>query len=416
MKAEIIAVGTELLLGQIVNTNAQYLSQELAFLGIDVYFQTVVGDNLGRLKQAITIAQNRADVIVFSGGLGPTQDDLTKDAIAEVLGRKMYIDEDAMAKIEALFKGRGTVMTENNRRQALIIEGSDPLPNETGLALGNAISQDGKYYIILPGPPKELIPMFDHQAKPWIVKHVLTSEMPLFSKMLKFAGIGESLLEEKLIDLIQNQTDPTIAPYAKEGEVTIRLSTKAPTKAEANVKLNEMEAKIKARLPQHLYANIDVPIEHTIVHLMADQGLTLSAAESCTGGMVMETITSIAGSSSVLKGGFVTYTNEMKEQLLGVPHHLLEGTDAPGAVSAETAQEMAERVRTITNSDFGLSVTGVAGPGESEGKPAGLVYIGIAEKGKETEVHQLKLHGNRESVRNRAVKAILYRLWLKLQS
>jgi nicotinamide-nucleotide amidase len=229
MKAEIIAVGTELLLGQIVNSNAQFLSIELAALGIDVYFQTVVGDNKSRLQEAIRIAQSRADVILFTGGIGPTEDDLTKDALAAALGRTLHIDQLAMDHVQRFFDDRKIVMTENNRKQALVIEGTTPLSNDIGLAVGIALAEQDKYYIVLPGPPREMKPMFTDKAKPWLQQHALTNEMPLYSKMLKFAGIGESLLEDKLIDLIRSQSDPTIAPYAKEGEVTVRISTKAPS-------------------------------------------------------------------------------------------------------------------------------------------------------------------------------------------
>ncbi|MEG6587868.1 competence/damage-inducible protein A [Paenibacillus barengoltzii] len=415
MKAEIIAVGTELLLGQIVNTNAQYLSQELAALGLDVYFQTVVGDNMNRLAEAVKTASERADVLILTGGLGPTQDDLTKEALAEVLGRTLYIDPEAMANIERFFQDRGVPMTENNRRQALAIEGGTPLPNETGLAVGNAIALNGKFYIVLPGPPKEMKPMFEHQAKPWILKHVLTSEMPIFSRMLKFAGVGESALETKLLDLIQAQSDPTVAPYAKEGEVTIRISTKAANEQEAAVKLDAMEREIASRLPEHLYANVDEPIEKTILDLMASRGLTLSAAESCTGGLLMEMFTALPGSSAVFTGGIVCYSNAMKEKLLNVPHDLLEGESAPGAVSSETAKVLAEQVRLTVGTDIGLSITGVAGPAHSERKPVGLVYVAIAREGADTAVFELNLKGNREIIRLRAVKSLFYQLWRVLQ-
>lgn len=415
MKAEIIAVGTELLLGQIVNTNAQYLSQELAALGLDVYFQTVVGDNMNRLAEAVKTASERADVLILTGGLGPTQDDLTKEALAEVLGRTLYIDPEAMANIERFFQDRGVPMTENNRRQALAIEGGTPLPNETGLAVGNAIALNGKFYIVLPGPPKEMKPMFEHQAKPWILKHVLTSEMPIFSRMLKFAGVGESALETKLLDLIQAQSDPTVAPYAKEGEVTIRISTKAVNEQEAAVKLDAMEREIASRLPEHLYANVDEPIEKTILDLMASRGLTLSAAESCTGGLLMEMFTALPGSSAVFTGGIVCYSNAMKEKLLNVPHDLLEGESAPGAVSAETAKVLAEQVRLTVGTDIGLAITGVAGPAHSERKPVGLVYVAIAREGADTAVFELNLKGNREIIRLRAVKSLFYQLWRVLQ-
>lgn len=412
MRAEIIAVGTELLLGQIVNTNAQYLSQELAAIGIDVYFQTVVGDNMNRLQEAIRLATERADVVLLTGGLGPTQDDLTKDALAAVLGRELHEDRLSMDKIEGFFRDRGVEMTDNNRRQALTLDGATPLANETGLAVGNGLEQDGKYYVVLPGPPKELIPMFEAEARPWLMQHALQGEqLALYSKMLKFAGIGESALETKLLDLIDSQTDPTIAPYAKEGEVTIRLSTKASSESEAMARLNSTEVQIQQRLAEHLYASEDVPLEKALVDWMIRDGLTLSAAESCTGGMLMEHITSVPGSGSVLKGGIVCYSNEMKEKLLNVPHHYLEGENSPGAVSREVAQVLAEQVRMITDSDYGLSITGVAGPAFSEHKPVGLVYIAIAQREQETQIYELRLSGNRETIRLRSVKSILYRLW-----
>lgn len=415
MKAEIIAVGTELLLGQIVNSNAQYLSEELAAIGIDVYFQTVVGDNMSRLSQAIKLASDRADLLILTGGLGPTQDDLTKEAVANVLGKSLHVDRMAMDNIDRFFKNRGTPMTENNRRQALSIDGGTPLPNSTGLAVGNAIEQDGKFYILLPGPPKEMKPMFEDEAKPWILQHVLTHETPLYSKMLKFAGIGESALETKLLDLIEGQEDPTIAPYAKESEVTIRISTKAETESEALQKLDILQAEITSRLSSHLYATDDVPIEKTIVDVMTEQGLTLSAAESCTGGMLMETITTIPGSATVFLGGIVCYSNAMKEKLLNVPHDLLEGENAPGAVSAETAKVLAEQVRMIVDTDFGLAITGVAGPGYSERKPVGLVYIAISRRDGDTLVLELNLKGNRDTIRLRSTKTILYHLWKQLK-
>ncbi|MEF2965137.1 competence/damage-inducible protein A [Paenibacillus sp. M1] len=416
MKAEIIAVGTELLLGQIVNSNAQYLSRELAALGIDVYFQTVVGDNMNRLSEAIKLAAERADLLLFTGGLGPTQDDLTKDAVAAVLGRSLHIDRMAMDHVDRYFKDRGAPMTENNIRQALSIDGSTPLPNETGLAVGNAVAADGKFYVLLPGPPSEMKPMYENQAKPWIMQHVLTMEEPLYSKMLKFAGIGESGLETRLLDLIENQSDPTVAPYAKESEVTIRISTKAKTESEAMDKLDKLEAEIASRLPDHLYANEDVPIEKTIVDMMTEQGLTVSAAESCTGGLLMQSLTSIPGSAAVFLGGIVCYSNAMKEKLLNVPHDLLEGENAPGAVSAETAKVLAEQVRMIVDTDFGLSITGVAGPAYSERKPVGLVYIGISRRGGDTAVYELNLKGNRDTIRLRSAKTVLYHLWKQLKA
>jgi len=413
MRAEILSVGTELLLGQIVNTNAQYLSQRLAELGIDVYFQTVVGDNLERLKEAIRIARSRADLLVFTGGLGPTMDDLTRDAVAAVTGRKIVIHEPSLKRIEELFAGRGVAFIESNRRQAMLVEGARPLRNLTGLAIGNALTADGTHYLLLPGPPRELKPMFENDATAWL-KELLGEAAVLHSVVLRFAGIGESALEDLLKDLISGQTDPTIAPYAKEGEVSIRVSTKAADAEEASRKFAAVLQEIRRRTDKYLYAEEDIPIEAAVMRILAGQGRTVALAESCTGGMVSQMLTSLPGSSKVLLGSVVSYTNPVKHGLLGVPNELLEGEGAPGAVSEETAAAMAEGVRGAIGADFGLSVTGVAGPGPSEGKPAGLVYLGLAERGKPVRTKKLLLSGDREGIRIRAAKNALYMLWLAL--
>ncbi|MCD9023435.1 competence/damage-inducible protein A [Cohnella silvisoli] len=413
MRAEIIAVGTELLLGQIVNTNAQYLSRGLAELGIDVYYQTVVGDNKERLMQAIDIARGRADLLVFTGGLGPTLDDLTRDALAQYLGRGIELHEPTMNKIISMFAGRGGTFVESNRRQALLVEGAAPLRNDTGLAVGNALKSDGTCYLLLPGPPREMKPMFDNDGATWL-KEQLGPVMTLHSVMLKFAGIGESGLEDVLIDLIREQQDPTIAPYAKEGEVAVRVSTKAADAEEASRKLDGTVTEIRRRTLAHLYAEEDVPIEAVIVRMLTEQGRTLTLAESCTGGMVSELITTIPGSAVVFLGGVVSYSNQMKIQQLGVSAELLEGPDAPGAISSETAAAMAKGMRLAADSDFAVSITGNAGPAAAEGKPVGLVYIGLAERGRETRVEKLQLAGDREGIRLRSAKRALYMLWQTL--
>ena len=414
MKAEIIAVGTELLIGQIVNSNAKDISLKLAELGIDVYFHTVVGDNKGRLQQAIDIAQSRADIIIFSGGIGPTMDDITKDVLAQYLGRGLYVDDLSMQKIEALFKDRGTHMVESNIRQAHMIEGADRLLNEVGLAVGNGIIQDGKAYIVLPGPPRELIPMLSSAVEPWL-REKFAEQKPLFSRILKFAGIGESLLENKLMPLIEYQTDPTLAPYAKEGEVAIRVSTKADSQEEADDKIDAIVEQIHELVGDHLYAQEDITIEEEVLHLLHLTETSISVAESCSGGLLASSFTRHPGTSKVFNGGVVTYTNDMKTKLLNIPMAQLEGPDASGAVSEETAIAMAEQVRLLFNSDFGVSVTGVAGPTESEGKPVGLVYCAVAQKDKETTCYTLNLKGNRETIQIRAVKHILFRVWQKLR-
>lgn len=414
MKSEIIAVGTELLLGQIVNTNAQYLSQKLAEYGIDVYFQTVVGDNPQRLRQAIEVGRSRADLLIFTGGLGPTQDDLTKDVLAAYLNRGLLIHEPSMAKIEDLFLSRGVHMVESNRRQALMIEGCVPLDNNAGLAVGNGLSVDGTHYLLLPGPPKEMKPMMEEAGAKWL-QTVLGNEQPLHSRLLKFAGIGESNLEAKLIHLIERQNDPTIAPYASEGEVSIRVSTKAPTAEEADIKIDATVELIKEIVGEHLYAQEDIPLEEQVIRLLRASQRKLASAESLSGGLLSELMTSIPGSSGEFAGGVVTYTNHMKHALLGIPMSQLEGEGAPGAVSDSTAALMAERVMEIAGADFGLSLTGVAGPAESEGKPVGLVYGALAQRGKPTAVYTMNLRGSRQIIRLRAVKSMLHQLWLALR-
>jgi len=413
LQAEIIAVGTELLLGQIVNTNAQFLSRRLADAGIDVYFQTVVGDNLDRIVRAFEIAVGRADLVICSGGLGPTQDDVTKQALAKFTGRKLYHDGEALANIRRFFKERGTPMTDNNARQALALEGGDILPNDVGLAIGAAVMHNGKGFLLLPGPPAELRAMFTGYALPWIRRQWPEKE-PLFTKLLKFGGIGESALEERLLDLIEAQEQVTIAPYAGEGEVTIRLAVKARSRREAEERMRAVEEEIRRRAGRYLFADRDIHLEDAVFELLKTKGRTVATAESCTGGLLAERLTSLPGSSAVFAGGVVTYTNAMKHRMLGIPMDLLEGPGAPGAVSPETARLMAERVLELTGSDYALSITGVAGPDPSEGKPVGLVHIGLAGRQTETDVFTIRAGSHRETVRRRAVRNALFRLWQKL--
>ena len=413
MKAEIIAVGTELLLGQIVNTNAQYLAQSCAEMGVDVYFQTVVGDNADRLVQALTIAASRAQLIICTGGLGPTQDDITKDVVAQYVGKPQVLHEPSMEHIHEVFRSRGMHMVESNIRQAEMIEGCTPLINEVGLAVGVALTHGDTHIVLLPGPPREMKPMFHDYARPWIIGK-LDQRQPLFSKMLKFAGIGESSLEHELLDLIQEQQDPTIAPYAKEGEVTVRLTTRALTHEEAEGKFSAVLAEIRRRLSAHLFAEKDVSIEQVVVEHMIENGIQLSAAESCTGGLFSDQITSISGSSLMFRGGIVCYTNQMKNSLLRVPLQILEGEDAPGAISVETAEIMADNLLVMMDTDYAVAITGVAGPMPSEGKPVGLIYIALARKGEKTVVNQVQYHGNRDTIKLRAVKQALYLIWKTL--
>lgn len=409
MKAEIIAVGTELLLGQIVNTNAQYLSQQLAQIGIDLYYQTVVGDNPERLLAAFEIAAKRADLIICTGGIGPTQDDLTKDILAQFTDDILVDHQPSLDKLHQVFHQRNMPMVESNLRQASMLKRSDALFNEAGLAVGIALEHNSCYFILLPGPPREMQTMFDRHAKPWITKRQKNSDA-LYSKVLKFSGIGESQLEHKLSNLISEQQEVTMAPYAKAGEVALRLSVKAQSEQKASDRLASSIDAVKKKVGQFIFAEEDIPLEQAVVHLLREQQLTLTVAESCSGGLLSELMTSIPGSSEVFRGGVITYTNDMKMKLLGVPAHLLEEATSPGAVSKQTAEAMATGALELTDSTYAISITGVAGPDRSEHKEVGLVYIALARRGDKTMVHRFQFNGTRELIRVRAAKQALHLL------
>ena len=404
MKAEIIAVGTEILTGQIVNTNAQFLSEKLAEIGVDVYFQTAVGDNETRLISLLEIAQKRSNLVILTGGLGPTEDDLTKQTLAQFLGRHLTFDAQAQAKLDDFFAHRPDyARTPNNERQAQIIEGSIPLPNETGLAVGGMIEVDGVTYVVLPGPPSELKPMVLNELLPR-----LTTGAKLYSRVLRFFGIGESQLVTILSDLIEEQTDPTIAPYAKTGEVTLRLSTKATSQEEARKALDNIEEKILARqtfegiaLKEICYGYGEkASLASVVVEELKKKKQTITAAESLTAGLFQATLADFSGASTIFKGGFVTYSLEEKAKMLDIPQVELEEY---GVVSAFAAEKMADQARLKTKSDFGISLTGVAGPDSLEGHPAGTVFIGLSQASG-TEVIQVNIAGrSRADVRKIAV-------------
>lgn len=390
MKAEIIAVGTEILTGQITNTNAQFLSEEFAKLGIDVFFQTAVGDNEERLLSIIDLASKRSDLVVLCGGLGPTEDDLTKQTLAKYLGRNLVFDEQASKRLNEFFATRPQfTRTANNERQAQLIEGSTPLQNSTGLAVGGVIEVDGVTYVVLPGPPSELKPM----VWDYLVPLLSSDHKQLYSRVLRFFGIGESQLVTVLSDLIDNQTDPTIAPYAKTGEVTLRLSTKADDIESAKEKLDQLEQKILSKktlnsipLENLLYGyGDDNNMARVIFDLLKKKHKTITAAESLTAGLFQSSIADFSGSSSVFNGGFVTYSIEEKSKMLQIP---LEELQEHGVVSHFTAEKMAEQSRKLTDADFGIGLTGVAGPDSLEGHPAGTVFIGIATREK---VHSIRV-------------------------
>ena len=390
--------------GQILNTNAQFLSEKLAEIGVDVYIQTAVGDNEARLLSVLEIARERSELVILTGGLGPTEDDLTKQTVAKFLGKNLVFDAQAQAKLDDFFAQRPDyARTPNNERQAQIIQGATPLANETGLAVGGMIEVEGVTYVVLPGPPSELKPMVLNELLPRLM-----TGAKLYSRVLRFFGIGESQLVTILADLIEQQTDPTLAPYAKTGEVTLRLSTKAKSKEEADAALNTLEEQILSRdtfegtsLRELCYGYGDeTSLASLVVEELKKRQISITAAESLTAGLFQASIADFSGVSAIFKGGFVTYSLEEKAKMLDIPQAELE---IHGVVSTYTAEKMAEQAREKTASDIGISLTGVAGPESLEGHPAGTVFIGLSQESG-TEVIRVNIGGrSRTDVRKIAV-------------
>lgn len=372
--AEILCIGTELLMGDIVNTNAAYIAKELASLGINLYYQSVVGDNPERLRKSLDLAFSRVDTVITTGGLGPTYDDLTKETIAAYFGQKLVLHQPSYDRLCEYFVRNNREMTENNKKQAYMPEHCTVLENPNGTAPGCCIEQDGKTLIMLPGPPREMKPMFDHWAVPILTKD---HEYTLVSRNLYFFGIGESLLESRLKELMVSSLNPTVAPYAKTGEVMLRVTAKVRDPKEADTVMAPAMEKIREAAGAYLYG-IDVGnLQTAAVRLLKEKGLHVAMAESCTGGLVSKRITEVSGASEVFECGICTYSNRMKQQFLHVKEKTLQEF---GAVSAETAAEMAEGIRAVSSADIGVSVTGNAGPGASEGKPVGMVFVGVSSK------------------------------------
>ncbi|AQR97969.1 competence/damage-inducible protein A [Clostridium saccharoperbutylacetonicum] len=396
MKAEIIAIGTEILLGDIVNSNAQYIAQELAALGIDMYYQQVVGDNEKRIIHAFDEAYSRSDIIITTGGLGPTDDDLTKEVAAKYFKKELLPNEEAIEKIKNYFKFRERKMTENNLKQGLIPKGAIIINNDNGTAPGVIIEENSKVMIILPGPPKEMKPMFEETVRPYLQKK---ADSIIMSRVIKILGIGESAVAEELKDIMVAQTNPTIAPYAKDVGVMLRITAKANNEEEASKLIEPIEKEIKNRLGDNIYATEDVSIEDVVARLLIEKKLTISTAESCTGGMIAGTLINYPGISEVFLEGAVTYSNEAKHNRLGVKNETLEKF---GAVSEETAREMAIGIANTAKTDVSIVTTGIAGPeGGTPEKPVGLVYIGVYFKG-EVTVKKYVFNGNRSRVRLQA--------------
>ncbi|NGP44066.1 competence/damage-inducible protein A [Bacillaceae bacterium SIJ1] len=399
MNAEIIAVGSELLLGQITNTNAQFLSKELAEIGVNVYYHTVVGDNPDRLRAVLMEAEKRADLILFTGGLGPTKDDLTKEVIGRHLGCPLVHDEKALRYIENYFTSIGREMTPNNRKQALVLEGATVLENRTGMAPGMALQKNNRVYMMFPGPPNELKPMVIHSAIPYLTTHYLDVER-IESRVLRFTGIGESQLEHELDDLLTQQTNPTIAPLAKPGEVTLRLTVKEKDPQRAAEMLDACEKSITDRVGEYLYGYGETTLEEAVMDKLLSRERTVAAAESLTGGRFTDALISVPGASKAVLGSVVCYHPSLKMKLLGIPESLIT---AYGTVSNECAKAMAEAARSMSEADFGIAFTGVSGPDTLEGHPVGTVFIAVATA-EGTEVEKLQFAGSRSSIRQRAVR------------
>ena len=396
MKCEILAVGTEILLGDILNSNAQYLSKELANLGLDVYYHEVVGDNKERILEALKKSFDRSDIIITTGGLGPTKDDMTKELVAEFLGMDMCLHEESLKKIKEYFKKMGRDCVKSNEKQAYFPKEAIILNNDNGTAPGAIFEKNNKAIIVLPGPPKEMKPMFQNGVRKYLEK--LTGDT-IVSEVLRVFGIGESMAEHKLQDLIDNGKNPTIAPYAKEGEVTFRITAKAKSEEEAKKLIKPLKDEVLRRLGDAVYNTGEITLQDTVAKMLVDKNMTIGASESCTGGLLSSKLIEYPGVSKVFLEGAVTYSNEAKMRTLNVKKETLEKY---GAVSHETAKEMAEGIAKRTGARIGISTTGIAGPGGgTEEKPVGLVYFGIYVDGK-VETYKHIFTGNRNEVRNRA--------------
>lgn len=405
MRAEILAVGTEILLGNIVNTNAQYIANRLAELGIEVYHQSVVGDNAERLMQAYDLAFKRADLVITTGGLGPTKDDLTKEVAFEYFGKKAVLHEELLKEIEDYFKKINMPMSENNKKQAFFPEDAIIMKNKNGTAPGCIIEEGNKILVVLPGPPREMKLMFEESLVPYLKKF---QDSVLVSKTLRVIGLGESNVAEIIDDILENSKNPTVAPYAKEGQVTLRITAKAENEEEGKKLIISVEKEIRERLGISVYGEGDITLEEVVGKILVENNLTIATAESCTGGLLGGAIINYPGISKVFKEGFITYSNEAKIKRLNVSEKTLKNF---GAVSSETAAEMAKGAALSSGSDIGISTTGIAGPGGgTKEKPVGLVYVGLYIKG-EVKTKELHLVGNRQRIRNMTVMRALD--WLR---
>ncbi len=397
LKAEILCVGTELLMGQVVNTNASYIAEKLSAVGIGVLYSSVVGDNPQRLKEAVITALGRCDVLITTGGLGPTDDDLTKEVVSEAMGKKLAFHKESLDKMVEYFRDKGKTISPNNKKQAYLPEGAIVLENTNGTAPGCIIEDGEKCAVLLPGPPKEMKLMLEAALSHLKRK----SGVCMVSRVLRLFGIGESSASMMLDDIIKEQTNPTIAPYAKEGEVTFRITASEKSEEAAEKMVDEMAEKVYDRLGEYIYGEgEDNSMEKVVVKKLSEKKLTLSTAESCTGGLIGQMITKVSGASDVYRFGFITYANEAKQELLGVKKESLEKYTA---VSEAVAMEMAQGAREKSGSDIGVSVTGYAGP---TGEAVGLVYIGVCDKNG-CEAFRFMQSGDRERIRKKSALCAL---------
>lgn len=408
MKAEIITVGTEILLGDILNTNCRYLSRELAAMGIEMYYQITVGDNEERLLKTLEESLNRSDIVICTGGLGPTEDDITKEVCAKYFGYKLELHKPSLDAMIERFKHMNRVPTKNNEKQAYFPKEAYILKNDNGTAPGCIMEKEGKMIVVLPGPPKEMESMFENYVKPYLSK--LTDDV-IESEVLRIIGVGESKVENDILDIIDSQTNPTIATYAKGYECTLRITAKAKSVEEAKELIKPMSDEMKRRFGQSLYATGETSIEEVVAKMLVENNLKIAVAESCTGGMVSASLINYPGISSVFMEGCVTYSNEAKMKSLGVKKETL---DVYGAVSDNCAKEMASGVAARYNTNVGIATTGIAGPGGgTDEKPVGLVYFGIYINGK-VITKKYVFNGDRQGVRERATRTILNDLRLEL--
>lgn len=404
MRAEIISVGTELLLGQIVDTNAAHLSRVLSELGIDLHYRSTVGDNAARLSEALRLALSRADVVFTIGGLGPTQDDLTRETVADVVGDEMMLDDECASRLRAFFRARGVQMPETNLKQAMVPKKGRALPNPLGTAPGAVFeTEDGRAVITLPGPPREFTAMLESAVVPYLRARAGADSQIIRSRVLRIAGMGESSVEERIKHLLAGE-NPTVAPYASPGEVKLRITAKASGIEEAEALIDSLDREITSLLGDFVYGRDDETLEQVVVERLRSRTMTLATAESCTGGLISSRITDVPGSSEVFLGGVVSYSNSAKMQLLGVPRQTI---DHHGAVSEQTAAAMAEGARRVFCADIGLSVTGIAGPGGGTPlKPVGLVYVAVSSEA-DTSVQEHRFSGSRPDIKQRTSQAAL---------